>query len=220
MTYKAELHCHCKEISLCADANVDIVAKKYLDAGYSTIVLTNHFNRDTIRNRDYKDYNDFLDQYIGAAEKLQDRVGSKIKVLLGMEIRFDSNWNDYLVYGMTPEFLREHLDILDMPLNSFHELVNQNGMLLFQAHPFRFGMTTINPQNLDGIESHNGHLHHNSNNDIATAWAKKYGLLCSAGSDYHHERDNPTSGILTEKPIQSQEELLSALRSGSFEIIR
>jgi hypothetical protein len=205
---------------LCADANVDIVAKKYLDAGYSTIVLTNHFNRDTIRNRDYKDYNDFLDQYIGAVEKLQDRVGSKIKVLLGMEIRFDANWNDYLVYGMTPEFLREHLDILDMPLNSFHELVNQNGMLLFQAHPFRFGMTTTNPQNLDGVESHNGHPHHNSNNDIATAWAKKYGLLCSAGSDYHHERDNPTSGILTEKPIQSQEELLSALRSGSFEIIR
>lgn len=220
MSFKTELHCHCKEISLCADANVDIVAQKYLDAGYSTIVLTNHFNYDTIRNRDYKDYADFLDQYIDAAEKLQNRVGDQIKILLGMEIRFSNNWNDYLVYGVTPEFLRENLNILDMSLNTFHELVNQHGMLLFQAHPFRFGMTTTNPQCLDGIESHNGHPHHNSNNDIAEVWAEKYKLLRSAGSDYHHEWDNPTSGIITERPILTQEDLLSVLRSGSFEIIR
>ncbi|MBQ9120993.1 MAG: hypothetical protein IJY12_01365 [Clostridia bacterium] len=220
MEYKIELHCHCKEVSLCADADTKLVAKKYLEAGYSTIVLTNHFNHDTIRSRENETYEDFLARYISAADKLQAEVGDRITVLLGMEIRFPTNWNDYLVYGMTPEFLYAYPNILDMDLGSFRQLVNENGMLLFQAHPFRFGMTTTNPKFLDGIESHNGHPHHNSNNDIAEAWAEKYGLLHSAGSDYHHERDVPTSGIISTRPIRTSKDLIDVLKTGDFTIIR
>ncbi|MBO5109332.1 MAG: hypothetical protein J6D21_01315 [Clostridia bacterium] len=219
MEHKIELHCHCREVSHCADADTALVAKKYLEAGYSTIVLTNHFNWDTMRGWGDETYEAFVTRYVQAAEKLRECLGDKITVLLGMEIRFSSNWNDYLVYGMTPEFLHAHPDMLDMDLGSFRQLVNENGMLLFQAHPFRFGMTTTNPNYLDGIESHNGHPHHNSNNDIAEAWATKYNLLRSAGSDYHHERDVPTSGVISSHPITTQEELLSLLRSGDFKII-
>ena len=220
MEYKNELHCHCREVSHCADADTALVAKKYLEAGYSTIVLTNHFNQDTIRGWGDDTYEAFVERYLAAADKLREAVAGKIHVLLGMEIRFSNNYNDYLVYGVTPEFLRGHPEMLDLDLGSFRKLVNENGMLLFQAHPFRFGMTTTNPQYLDGIESHNGHPHHNSNNDIAVAWTEKYGLLRCAGSDYHHERDVPTSGVITDHPITNQEELIQMLRSGAFTIIR
>ena len=220
MEYKIELHCHSREVSSCADANADVVARKYLEAGYSTIVLTNHFNYDTMRHWGETDYQSFVNRYLAAADTLQKAVGSSITVLLGMEIRFPVNWNDYLVYGVTPEFLRNYPDLLDLDLSRFHALVNANGMLLFQAHPFRFGMTTTNPGLLDGIESHNGHPHHNSNNDIAESWASKYNLLRSAGSDYHHERDNPTSGIVADHPVDTQKALIELLRSQSFHIIR
>ena len=220
MKYKIELHCHNREVSPCADACAEIVARKYLDAGYSTIVLTNHFNYDTMRHWGETDHTAFVDRYLAAADALQKAVGDKINVLLGMEIRFPANYNDYLVYGVTPEFLYNYPEMLKMDLGSFHALVNANGMLLFQAHPFRFGMTTTNPSLLDGVEAHNGHPHHNSNNDIAEAWATKYGLLRSAGSDYHHERDNPTSGVITDHPITTQEELLQLLRSGEFTVIQ
>lgn len=220
MEFKTELHCHCREISLCADVDTDTVAKKYLEAGYSTVVLTNHFNRDTIRGLGPETYENFIEQYIGAAEKLKKSVDGRIHVLLGMEIRFETNWNDYLVYGVTPEFLREHTEILDLGLRDFRRLANQNGMLLFQAHPFRFGMTTTNPEDLDGVEAYNGHPGHNSNNDIACAWAKKYKLLTCAGSDYHHNVHVPTSGILTNCEIQTQEQLIEVLKSQCFTVIR
>ena len=130
-----------------------------------------------------------------------------------MEIRFDENGNDYLVFGVTEEFLRSHPEIINMTAGEFSALSRQEGLLFYQAHPFRNGMTVTDPKLLDGIESYNGHLNHDSRNDIAMIWAEKHHLLQSSGSDYHDPGREARGGILVPERIRTQEELLKVLRS-------
>lgn len=48
--------------------------------------------------------------------------------------------------------------------------------MIYQAHPFRFGMKITNVKYLDGIEVCNRNIEHDSHNDIAALWAEKFGL--------------------------------------------
>jgi hypothetical protein len=50
-------------------------------------------------------------------------------------------------------------------------------------------------------------------------WAKRYGLKMSAGSDFHGEKHDTNTGILTDSPITNREELMAVLNSGAYEIV-
>ena len=141
-------------------------------------------------------------------------------MLFGAEVHFYENNNDYLLYGDSLDFLLKHPNMMQYGIRRFSEFVhNEKDLLLIQAHPFRDGMTIINPELLDGIEIYNAHPRHNSRNDLAEMWQKKYNLLYSAGSDAHESGDI-SSGILTDIKIDDNQTLLHVLRSGEFEIIR
>ena len=43
MSFKTELHCHTSDFSSCAHINGADTAEKYVNAGYRTLVITNHF---------------------------------------------------------------------------------------------------------------------------------------------------------------------------------
>ncbi len=213
--YQYELHCHTAGVSKCAIVSPEEGARMYIEAGYSGVVVTNHFNKYTFEELfENNSWDQIIDYYLDGWRRFRDAAGDRLTVLLGLEIRFDENWNDYLVYGVTEEFLRSHPKLLDMNIREFSALARQEGLLLYQAHPFRNDITVTDPSLLDGIESYNGHPHHNSRNDIATMWAEKYGLLQSSGSDFHDTDACAQGGILTREPIGSQEDLLNALRSG------
>ena len=70
-------------------------------------------------------------------------------------------------------------------IKELYPFFHENGALIFQAHPFRDTMTVTSPKFLDGIEAGNFCTTHDSRNDIAAAWAKKFGMLTVYGSDYH-----------------------------------
>ena len=149
-------------------------------------------------------------------------IGKKYDLLVlgAYELRFDENANDYLVYGMTEEFTRNYSSIFTNGVKAFSESAQQNGFLLYQAHPFRNGMTVINPDVLFGIEVQNTHPRHDSRNDIALAWAEKYGLHKIAGSDCHRIEDVGTSAIVTEEKIQNMDDLVQILKDERFTIIK
>ncbi len=222
MQYKTELHAHSRDISLCANASAETIVEKYLSAGYDALVLCNHFNYDTFRGKVADgDFAGMVKYFVDGFRKLETAAqGSGLHVMFGAEIRFNENWNDYLLYGATEEFLLSVPDMLKMGAGKFSKIARENGMLFFQAHPFRFGMTVTNPANLDGIEVYNGHPWHNSNNDIAEAWAEKYNLLTSAGTDFHDNEHQPVTGILTDFPVRDNQTLLKTLRERNFSIIK
>ena len=65
----------------------------------------------------------------------------------------------------------------------------------------------------------NGHPRHNGRNDIARIWADAYGLLASAGSDFHEEGDEGTGGILTFVDVKDEAELCEVLKSKDYKLI-
>ena len=217
--FKTELHCHSAGISFCASVTVDEIVEKYVRAGYTSILLTNHFESGTMRRHGCEDYGAFLEKFVEEWKKLRDAAAGRLNVLFGAELRFDGNINDYLLYGVTPEFLLAHPDVFSMSPETFSHIAREAGILFIHAHPFRNGMKVINPQYLDGIEVFNGHIRHDSRNDVASMWAKKYGLIKTSGSDMHIHVDQPDAGIMTESPITSVEQLASVIRSGKYTLI-
>lgn len=211
--YRYELHAHTNEVSRCAHVSAERVVESYAEAGYNGIVITNHLNSATFQGRPEILWSEQVSHFLSAYHLAKKAAPEHFTVFLGMELTFTENGNDYLVYGLDEEFLFYNEYLREMNIRQFSELAHANGLLIFQAHPFRNGMNITDPKLLDGIEVYNGNANHDSRNDIAHLWADKYGLLTSSGSDYHQARDIARGGIIAEKPLLTQKDLLAALKS-------
>ncbi len=218
--FKTELHCHSLEISECARVDSYDIIKKFTEAGYTTLVLSNHFNYGTMQYNKATSWENFIDKFFGAYKKLKAEAKGKLNILLGAELRFNENINDYLLFGITKDFLLAHPDIFDLNPEKLRPILKENGILIVQAHPFRNGMTVIRPCFLDGVEVFNGHMGHDSRNEIANAWADKYNLIKTSGTDFHYNDVPANAGILTDTEITSMEQLVEILKSGNYELIK
>lgn len=214
---KIELHIHTCGFSYCGKLSVEEIVELYSKAGYDAIVITNHFNsisRQWFENNGGVDYlKSYFDTIRQGAE-----LGKKhnLLVLGGFELRFNENSNDYLVYGMTEEMCQDHEKIFAMTPREFKAFADENGILFYQAHPFRNGITVVAPECLFGIEVLNTHPRHDSRNDIALAWAEKYGLHKIAGSDCHQKVDVGSSAVFTDYPVKNINDLVYVLKNDLY----
>lgn len=220
MEYLFEMHTHTKEVSTCAVAYAEDLINSYKDSDYKGFVLTNHMNPETFERVGLADasWDEKINHFMKGFDAVKKAAGNRFIVLLGMEIRFyNTPNNDYLVYGVTEEFLRSHGDLMAMSPKQFSKLCKENDMLFIQAHPFRRGMMVTDWNLLDGYEIFNGNPRHNSNNDIAEIWAKKHNKsIVVSGSDFHEVDDACAGGIYFKNPIQNNDDLLRELRSGNY----
>lgn len=218
--FKTELHCHSSDVSACARVDANTIIEKFTGAGYSTLVLSNHLHPWTHCHIKSESWQELVDKYIDAYNNLKSKAQGKLNILLGCELRVKENSNDYLIFGITEEFLRAHENLLDMNIWDIHKLTSENGMLLIQAHPFRDGMSVTNPKALDGVEVFNGHKGHDSRNEIAEAWANKFSLIKTSGTDFHYDYAPANAGIMTENEIVDMDTLIEVLKSGKYELIK
>lgn len=218
MQYKTELHAHCSEVSPCADLSATQVVDRYIRAGYHSLVLTNHLTTPILSGRG-NTWDEAIDFFLSPLKIMQEHGNGKLNILLGAEIRFDSHANDYLLYGLTEEFLRTHPNMQQMRLKDFILLARENGVLVIQAHPFRNGMTVVRPEHVDGYEVFNAHPGHNSRNAFADSWAKMQGLLRTSGSDFHHPHSVEAGGILTDCPITDTKQLADVIRRANCTLL-
>ncbi len=218
--FKTELHCHSADISGCATVSVTDIVERYTKEGYSSLVLANHFKSGTMAEQNCKSYEEFVERYVLGYEKLKKEAEGKLNILFGVELRFDKNRNDYLLFGATPEFLLSCPSMFTMTPRGFSRYARERGVLFVQAHPFRDDMTVVNPEYLDGVEVFNGHTGHDSRNDIAEAFAEKYSLLQTSGSDYHHTENAVAGGIITDFEIKTMDELVGVIKAGNYDLIK
>ena len=220
--YLYEMHFHTKNTSNCANVKAEIAVEEYIKAGYDGIVVTDHLSPSTFMKygRELLPWKKKVDFFLRGYKAAKKTANGRIPVLLGMELRYNTSEgeNDYLVYGITEEFLYSHPEILEMNSKTFYDLAKENHLLVFQAHPFRIGMKVTNPKFLDGVEIFNGNPRHNSSNDIAEMWAKKYDLLVTSGSDYHEIEDLGSGGIWFNKEIKDNKTLVEELLKKDYEI--
>ena len=216
------MHFHTKNTSNCANVPAEIAVEEYIKAGYDGIVVTDHLSPSTYMKygRELLPWKKKIDFFLRGYNEAKKTANGRIPVLLGMELRFRTSEgdNDYLVYGINEDFLYNTPEILNMNSRTFYDLAHKNGFLVFQAHPFRVGMKVTNPKYLDGVEIFNGNPRHNSSNDIAEMWAKKYVLMVTSGSDYHEIGDLGTGGIWFNKEITDNKTLVEELSKRNYEI--
>ncbi|MBR5586359.1 MAG: PHP domain-containing protein [Clostridia bacterium] len=213
--YKTETHCHTLESSLkCGKLPAKEIVRRYVDAGYDTLVITDHYGGKHVSGDETRDLSTFFEGYNSAKTASQD-----INIILGVEVNLCESANDYLVYGITEEIIRENPLMYTLPIKEFVDFAHQYDLLVYQAHPFRNGLKIIPPDICDGIEVFNAHFKHDSRNNIALEWAKMYGKKMISGSDAHHPEAMAKSGILTDTKIKTTEDLMNVLRNDNFELI-
>lgn len=217
MKYKTEMHCHTAECSKCSSITSEEIIKKYIDAGYSSIVITDHYGEKHFgKHGDVDETAYFFTGY----KKAKALANGKIDVLCGMEICFPHYpQNDYLVYGDVEKALFKNPEAYKLELPDFCDWAHENNLIVYQAHPFRNGSTIVNPTPLDGIEVFNGLPRFDSRNSIAAAWAEYFNKKRISGSDAHRNEDIARGGIITEIKITNTNELLSILKNEAYTII-
>ena len=139
-------------------------------------------------------------------------------ILLGIELRFDGTINDYLVYGLTEEFLYESPYLNTLDLDSFLKIMPSNA-LMYHAHPFRNKMTVTSPEYFYGVEVYNGGTKPDRN-EFADLWADKYDLHKISGTDFHHIEQLGRGGIVLNNKISTQDEFVNALRNDEYKLIK
>ncbi|MDD4688722.1 MAG: PHP domain-containing protein [Eubacteriales bacterium] len=213
--FKTETHCHTNAVSRCASQTPKQQIEAYIECGYSTVIITEHFSDSSFEHIE-GDWKNKIDHFLSGYKKAKEAAKGRIEVLLGMELRNIYNANDYLVYGITEEFLYKYNNndenFLEMTIETFSDIAHENDVLLFQAHPFRNYMTITDHNILDGIEVYNGCVRHMSRNDICEMWAKKYNLLRNSGSDAHHEDDWGRGGFITQQKITNNKQLVEEMK--------
>ena len=216
--YKTELHAHTKPISSCSEIPPEELVELYHNLGYESVAITNHFEYNVYgKKEDENELKNKIKTYIDGYYKVVEE-GAKLglNVILGAELRFMENSNDYLIYGIEPEELYEIANLLEIGIDAFYKKYKNDKNIIIQAHPFRDGMQPVNPESLDGIEVFNVHPGHNSRIGFAAKLAKEHNKIITCGTDYHHHGHEGLCGILTKEPITDSIRLAEILKNKDY----
>lgn len=220
---KIELHAHSAESSRCGSIGAAEAVKKYKEAGYEALVLTDHYYDrlfDKISNLSWtKQLEKYLKGYKTARKAARNL---NFKVFLGIEIKFNDDPNEYLVYGLDEEFLFKYPKLHQLSLEKFKTLTadQKEEILIFQAHPYRFGMAPAAEEFLDGLEVYNGNPRHDSQNDKALRYAEEHNLKMISGSDFHEYEDLAQGGIAAAEIPSKISDLIALLKNGDYDLIQ
>ena len=212
--YKIELHAHTSPCSGCSEIPPEKIIEILAAKGYDAVMITNHFYPGAPFMKAEDPVTEYLRDYY-AAKEAGEKAG--MKVYMGAEYRFSENNNDYLVIGVDEAFLRETVTRLDMGIDAFYREYHRDSLLILQAHPFRNGMTPVDPASLDGVESMNLHPHHNSRVSVTSSYQREHNFpVVTIGSDLHHWGHEGHSATRTKFLPEDEAALVALLRSRDY----
>lgn len=218
--YKYELHCHTSDVSRCAASNAIEAVKFYKDNGYDGIVITDHYSPQTFLFHMAIFPHKFIDKYTKGYHRAKEIAGEDFTVLLGCEVRFFFTIDDFLIYGIDEDFLKNSGNLMKMYLKRLFTLCDREKLILLEAHPFRKLRFRHNPEYLHGCEVFNGKDAGTDANEKAKEWAKKSSFkIITSGGDFHNKNSTNPAGIITNEPIKNNDDLLRILRSGDYRLI-
>ena len=212
MEYLYETHCHCAAGSRCARSTAPELVRAYHAAGYSGLVLTDHFvlgNTAVDRSAPWEvQMRCYYDAYLegkAAAEQLD------FDVIFGIEHACDGG--EFLCYGIDLDFLLADPDIPQLSLDAFVRRAHEYGAVVVQAHPFRWAPagTPLRLDILDGIEVYNAANSPEANEAAMNCAAG----ICTSGGDVHFAGDERIgkAGIILPYRVKDATELAAALKS-------
>ena len=226
MEYLIELHCHSKETSYCSAVGAAKLADIYKARNYHAITVMDHYQKHWFDQAGDISWEQKMDKFLAGyrnAKKRGDEIG--INIILGIEIRFTENANDYLVFGIDEQLLYDNPEFYNYGAKNFSEFARANRLLFIQAHPFRNWMSIINHDYLDGVEIYNAHQWHDSRNYLAELLYKEQRkksphFIATVGSDCHELTHEGRAGIISDMLPENSAELAALLRSGIYKMCK
>ena len=203
MPFLYETHMHTCQGSACGKATGKEQARAYLEAGYTGIIITDHFfhgNTAVERRLPWEERIDLFWKGYEDAKAEGDRIG--LDVFFGLEQNFAGD--EYLIYGLDKAYMKAHPEMEHWTRRQQLEEVHKAGGCVIQAHPFRMrhymDRIRLGLRFCDGIEAANAG---NQPLDDARAWrfGQEYGLVMTAGSDNHCGTGWPLYGVSLEKRL-------------------
>lgn len=223
--FKYDLHVHTAQSSQCAKDTGSVLVEKYIDAGYSGFVVSDHFigspscvvTDNTWENK----INRFCEGYYDAKE-----CGYKkgFNVFFGLEFFYYNT--EFVIINLEPETLvnlGESITKLDLAdsLRMFRDA----GAFTIHAHPFRVSrrINTIRllPDLTDAVEVINGENNFMwpEANRLAQIYAKEFKKIAISSSDFHGGTGIISGGMAFSEMINTCDELVKNLTIGSAELI-
>ncbi len=210
-----EMHCHTVETSPCGILTAAEVVDGIKAAGYGGTFITDHFysrffeQRGTAKLSWEQKAERYLTGY-RAAKKRGDEIG--LKVFLGLEVQPDDTPFEFLVFGPDERFIIENGPFYRLAIPRIYEMMHGNGFLVFQAHPYRYGLSPDDPANYDGIEIVNAQPRSVSYNKRALEFAFSHDIMLIAGSDVHMIGDIGRGGVMLPEGIESAQDFIEYMK--------
>jgi len=207
-----ETHCLTAETSRCGVLTARQIVDGISRAGYAGTFVTDHFNarffeKPGMKNLSWKAKTDrWLKGFRPAA--LRAKMYG-LKVFLGLELQPKDSPYEFLIYGPDEKFLYDAGPFYNLQMADIYRLMHQNDYLVFQAHPYRYGLSPEDPSLFDGIEIVNAQPRHLSRNRLAMEFAFKHDVMIIAGGDVHMEEDIGKSGIMLPEDIGNVKEFIA-----------
>ncbi len=201
-----ETHCHTAETSPCGVLTAVEIVDGMKKAGYAGTFITDHFysryfERGQIAALPWAVKAEMYLAGYRSAKKRGDEVG--VKVFLGLEVQPEDSPFEFLVFGPDEQFVIEAGPFYNQSTPEFYAMMRDNGFLVFQAHPYRFGLSPENPAYFDGIEIVNAQPRGISRNKLALQFARDNDVMVIAGGDVHMAGDIGRSGIMLPEDLGS-----------------
>ncbi|MDR3147918.1 MAG: PHP domain-containing protein [Treponema sp.] len=220
MAYLYETHVHTRRVSGCASARGRDYIRHYLDAGYSGIVVTDHFFRGNCRVNRKLPWPKWVKKFCRGFEETREEGARRgLDVFFGWEETFEGD--DYLIYGLDKEWLLDHPEACSWSRRDQYRAVQAAGGCVVHAHPFRqheyIKEISLAPFLIDAVEVANAGNHEPYYDVLALRYAAKFGLPISAGSDIHHIRQAAAGdlyGVYLEEKPKSSAEFAAMLKKG------
>lgn len=195
--YVYETHLHTCYGSACGKDTGANMARAAKAAGYTGIIVTDHFIGGNTRPDVKLPWAEWVEQFCKGYEEAK-RVGNQIglQVFFGWEARF--NGPEFLIYGLSPEWLLHHPELKEITtVEEQYQLIHGAGGMVIYAHPFRsYACTPLSDHYaayVDGAEGINAthscqlsKAHVGPIFDVkAMEYVRRHHLAVTAGSDVH-----------------------------------
>jgi hypothetical protein len=213
--YKYETHLHTREVSCCGNVPARESVILYREAGYTGMVVTDHYFKLYFDKLGEISWNEKIECLLkGYRAAREEGIKNNFTVLLGIELRFVDMPHDFLVYGIDEEFLKDNPKLYELGIEKFSALIKEKKkeILIYQAHPFRGNIAAIDKRLIDGIEVYNGHMEHDSQNNLALKYAQEHNLLKISGTDFHETHHIARGGVELTEQVFDMEQFVRALK--------
>jgi len=219
--FRYDLHIHTSETSQCGHVSGVKMVEKYASLGYNGIAITDHLHEEYISSLSCRDnWDDCVTEYLSGYDCAKSRGGELgFDVMLGLEIRFLPNENDFLIYGVDETFLRSNPFLHRTNIQDFWQKYSTE-VLIIQAHPYRGGGVDLHPECLHGIEIVNCNPRHDSHNNLAMRLSEEHPrLLRICSSDAHRPEDIGKASMLFDHQIADSYACRHAIEQAQYRMI-